>query len=108
MGKIDESLEAENTRAAFDRMYRTKNSIDRVVRAGAVLHLGQPSLDLLERFAALVEEGQLQLIQTRHDLLPSTKTCKNYGATLRTVAIRLSGSNGLTIQPVAPAWRARF
>ena len=31
-----------------------------------------------------------------------------YGATLRTVATRRSGSNGFTIHPVAPASRARF
>src|SRR5436190_11619352 len=65
-----------------------------------------PHLDVLEELGALVEERLFQLIQARHGLQSSRRSSTAYGATLRMVAIRRSGSNGFTIQPVAPASRA--
>ena len=68
MRETDQAVEAENAGAAFDRVDGPEHGVDGVVRPGAVANIGEARFDLLQRFAALIEEGQFQLLQTGHDL----------------------------------------
>ena len=108
VGEIDEAVEAENSGAALDRMDGTEHGIDGVVRARTLAKCGEALLDLTEGLAAFLEERQLQLLKACHGSCFRADAVGLQGATLLMVAMRRSGSNGFTIQPVAPASRARF
>ena len=87
--------EAEGGAAALDRMRDAEDRVDELRLGRADVELEQRGLHRVESFEALVEEGVVKLCEVeRHDYLSSTRC---------TVAISCAGSNGLTIQPVAPA-----
>src|SRR5437868_5583559 len=71
-----------------------EDRIDELRFRRADVELQQRSFHRVQRFEALVEERIVKLCKIeRH----------NYLSTRRMVATSCSGSNGLTIQPVAPA-----
>ena len=59
---VNEIVEAENSCAALHRVNGTKYGVYRVVRCRALAQVGKAQLDLLQRLAALVEEGAFELI----------------------------------------------
>src|ERR1044072_3216460 len=76
-------------------MRDTEDRVDRLRIRRPDVQLQQRGLQRVESFEALVEEGVVELCEVeRHGYLSSTRC---------TVAISCAGSNGLTIQPVAPA-----
>lgn len=103
MREGDEIVEPEGAGAALDGMDRTENGIHRFRIAIAVIELEETRFQFRELLLAFLEENLFDFVHIHWMAVPG------FQAVTRSMAsISLVGSNGLTIQPVAPACRARF
>ncbi len=98
VGVAHQRLKAERARAALDRVHGPEDGVHGLGVALAGLHGQQAVLQVRQELVALLEERQLDLLEFVH---------RRQAATRRMASTSLSGWNGLTIQPVAPARRAR-
>src|SRR5690606_22832007 len=99
MGEADQGVQTKGAGSALHRMDGAEHGVDRLVVGRAALDRQQAGFEIAQQFITLLEEGDLDRLEriVAHD----------QAATRRTASISLTGSNGLTIQPVAPASRAR-
>src|SRR3984957_3280765 len=86
-------------------MDRAKHCVDRFGIGESFIHRKQAGLKFGELLFAFLEEG---LLYGRHRVQALGSPRKVQAATRRIASTSLTESKGLTIQPVAPAWRARF
>ena len=91
--------EAEGGAAALHGMGGTKQGVDHILVDNGPGGLDQGRLHGVQFLEALLEEDLLELAEI------NTHRSALKGSTRRRVASRRSGSNGLIIQPVAPAAR---
>src|SRR5690606_4879537 len=96
MRKLGDLAEAEGRRAALDGMRGAEDGVDQFQVVGGIRQRQQRRFHAVEELAALLEEDIMELRKVCHVVVPSRRAM---------VASRVSGSNGLTIQPVAPAAR---
>src|SRR5688500_10563798 len=110
MGEVRYVLVAEGGSAAFYGMRATENIIDGFLGIVAFFELQQAAFDNIEPVGAFSDEDLPDVIKAAvqsnscHNftfaLLPSADS---YLSMRLVISISLSGSNGFTIHPVAPA-----
>src|SRR5690606_15034313 len=105
VGETDQCLETEGPGPALDRVDGAEDGVDDLDVRRAGLQRQQIAFQVGEQFLALLKEGRLDRLERIVAHRPTPLF--SYAATRRTASTRRTGSNGLTIQPVAPASRAR-
>ena len=99
VGEGHERVEPEGAGTALDRVHGPKHHVDGLIVGGTVVHRLQPVLQRFEQFLAFDEERGADFCHRVGHW--------RYPATILSALTSFTGSNGLTIQPVAPAARAR-
>src|ERR1700757_4714593 len=103
MGETDELVQGKYPCPALHRMHRAEYGIHRFRLGGTVLHGDQTRFEFRQLFLAFLEKC---FPDCRHRVVHVQAPLQ--AETRRIASISFTGSNGFTIQPVAPAARARF
>src|SRR5208283_1299607 len=104
MRKMHQFVEVEGAGTALDRMDRAEHCVHCLGIGIPILKHKKPDFQFAELLFALLEKRLLDRGHCVHSYAPIIHV---QAATRRIASTSLMGSNGLTIQPVAPARRAR-
>ena len=106
VGETDQVFQPEGPCAALHRVDGAEDGIDRLVIRLAQLHGQQALFGVGQEFIALLEERLFDALERIQRNAPK-RLLEGQAATRRTASTSFTGLKGFTIQPVAPAERAR-